>query len=627
MTRRAAEVLRRVPHVRGARAGREADGRRRRSSPRRTPSAAASARPTCAARRGASCGSRCAPLRRGGARRGSRGARPRARARPRHGRAMAVSARAARHIAPARAVDARQEDPACAAPPSPPSPSPPRSPPATRRRRLPRGRRGAARPSTRPRSTATVSPCDDFFRFACGGWLAQTEIPPDRSFWHRGFAELEERNQRQLREDPGRGRRRGRSTRPTASATSSAPTTPPAWTRRASRRAASRTCAAEWARIDAIQDRPGSPTRSRGCTPPARRRRSRCTRTRTRRTRPQVMLTIVQGGLSLPDRDFYLQDDERQGPRSARTSPGTCAACSRSRGVPAARVEADAAAVEELERALAETHWTQTEARDPARIYNRVDRAGLEKLAPVFPWARFFAGLGQPELAAVNVTTPRFVERAGQLFGAAPLEAWKAYLRWHLLAAMARRARACRRRSSRSASGFESKAFSGAKELRPALEALRGRPRTTRSASRSARPTCGSTSGPRGRSAPPGSSARSRRPWSATSSGCRGWTTPTKAGARRKLATLVNKVGYPEVWRDYSTLEVTRASFFENVLAAARFETEPPARQGGQAARPQRVAHEPAHGERLLQPVHERDGLPGGHPPAAVLQPRPRPRR
>jgi endothelin-converting enzyme/putative endopeptidase len=414
-----------------------------------------------------------------------------------------------------------------------------------------------------------VSPCEDFFRFACGGWLATTQIPPDRSHRHRGFTEIEERNKRQLRKildaaaagqvDPADrfGDRLGAYY---ASCMDEAGVE--------ARGLAD--LGAEWARIDAIEDRAAladalARLHEAGAQAPFPMYADQDAKDAT-----EVVLTIVQGGLSLPDRDFYLQDDGGKVEIRQDFSEHLRRMLSLA-GVPAARVDADAAAVETLERALAETHWTQTEAREPSRVYNRVDRAGLERLAPAFPWGRFFAGLGHPGLAAVNVTTPRFVERAGQLFGAAPLDAWRAYLRWHLLAATAD-ARALPRAFVEERFRFTSKAFSGAKELRPRWkhcvastdDALgfalgqayvrlhfgpEGKDRTTR--------LVGEIQKAMERDV-------ERLPW---------MDEPTKAGARRKIATLVNKVGYPDVWRDYSTLEVTRASFFENVLAAARFET------------------------------------------------------
>jgi putative endopeptidase len=424
----------------------------------------------------------------------------------------------------------------------------------------------------------TVSPCADFFGFACGGWLAKTEIPPDRSWWHRGFGELQQRNERQLRrvlEDVSAGRladvRFGEKLGAYwASCMDEG-------------RVEARGLAElrdEWARIDAVPDRAAladvlARLHGGGIQAPFPMFADQDAKDAT-----QVVLTIVQGGLSLPDRDFYLLEDEKKAAVRADHAAHLRRMLALA-GVAPDRAEADAAAVERLERAFAETHWTQTEAREPARVYNRVDRAGLERLAPAVPWARFFAGLRHPELAAVNVTTPRYVERVGRLFEEAPLGDWKAYLRWHLLAGMAD-ARAVPQAFVEERFRFASKAFSGAKELRPRWkhcvaatdEALgfalgeayvrrhfgaEGKERTAR--------LVGEIQKAMERDV-------ERLPW---------MDDATKAGARRKIATLVNKVGYPDAGRDYGPLEVTRGSFFENVLAAARYETS---RQLGKVGKP-----------------------------------------
>jgi endothelin-converting enzyme/putative endopeptidase len=414
-----------------------------------------------------------------------------------------------------------------------------------------------------------ASPCDDFFQFACGGWLARTEIPADRAYWHRGFSELRARNERQLRRILD---------------AAAAGATDPAdrfgdklgayWASCMDEAAVEAhglaDLRAEWARIDAVQDRGAladelARLHAAGAQAPFPMYADQDAKDAT-----EVVLTIVQGGLSLPDRDFYLLDEGK----NAEIRAAHAAHLRRMlglAGVPAARVEPDARAVEELERAFAETHWTQTEARDPARVYHRVDRAGLEGLAPAVPWARFFEGLGHPGLAAINVTTPRFVERVGALFESAPLEAWRAYLRWHLLATMTD-ARALPRAFVEERFAFTSKAYTGAKELLPRWkhcvaetdEALgfalgqayvrlhfgpEGRDRTSRLVAEIQKAMERDVE---------------RLPW---------MDARTRDGAREKLATLVNKIGYPDAWRDYSTMKVTRESFFRNVLAAARFET------------------------------------------------------
>jgi endothelin-converting enzyme/putative endopeptidase len=415
-----------------------------------------------------------------------------------------------------------------------------------------------------------VSACDDFFQFACGGWLAKTEIPADRSYWHRGFTELAERNERQLRrilEAAAEGR--------TDPADRFGDKLGAYWASCMDEAGIEARGLADlraaWARIDATKDRDALATElarlhASGVQAPFPLYADQDAKDAT-----EVVLTVAQGGLSLPDRDFYLLDDGKN-PEIRRDHAAHLRRMLGLAGVPPAQAEADARAVEQIERALAETHWTQTETREPSRLYNRVDRAGLEKLAPAIPWGRVFEGLGHPALAAVNVTTPCFVARVGRLFEEAPLDAWRAYLRWHLLAAMAE-ARALPKAFVEERFRFTSRAFTGAKELRRRWkhcvaatdEALgfalgqayvrlhfgpEGKDRTTR--------LVGEIQKAMERDV-------ERLPW---------MDEATKAGAREKIAALVNKVGYPDTWRDYSPMEVTRDSFFANVLAAARFETD-----------------------------------------------------
>ncbi len=415
-----------------------------------------------------------------------------------------------------------------------------------------------------------TSPCEDFFQFACGGWLARTDIPPDRSYWHRGFMEIAERNQRLLRavlEDAAAGR--------------TDPSDPFAGKLGAywascmdedgiERRGLS-DLRAEWARIDALQDRGALAAElgrlhAGGVQEPFPLRAAQDAKDAT-----QVILTLAQGGLSLPDREHYLSG-EGKNPEIREAFREHLRRMLALAGVPPAEAEAEAAAIEGLERALAATHWTRTERRDPSRVYNRVDRAGLERLAPALPWGRFFEALGHPALSAVNVTTPLFVEEVGKLVEARPLETWKAYLRWHLLADMAQ-ARALPRAFVDERFRFEAKALTGAKELLPrwkhcvdatdqALGFALGRIYVRRHFGAEGKERTARLVGEIEKAM---ERDLERLPW---------MDEATRRGAREKIAALGNKVGYPEIWRDYSTLEVSRESHFRNVLAAARFETK-----------------------------------------------------
>ncbi len=412
-------------------------------------------------------------------------------------------------------------------------------------------------------------PCQDFFQFACGGWLARTEIPADRPFWHRGFAEVAERNQQLLRrilEEAAAGR--------AAPADRFAEKLGAYYAACMDEEGIERRglaeLKAEWARIDAVTDRSAlagelARLHAAGVQAPFPLVASQDAKDAT-----QVILTLAQGGLTLPDREFYLSE-EGKFPELRRELAGHLRRMLALAGVPPSEADAQASAIEGIERALAETHWTRTERRDPTRNYNRVDRPGLEKLAPALPWARFFEGLGHPALSAVNVSTPRFVAEAGRLFETQPLEAWKAYLRWHLLDEVAR-ARALPRAFVEESFRLESKALTGAKALLPRWKhcvdatdralgfalgrifvarhfGAEGKVRTTR--------LVGEIEKAMERDL-------ERLPW---------MDAATREGARRKVATLRNKVGHPEVWRDYSTLAVSRDAFLPNVLAAARFET------------------------------------------------------
>ncbi|ACL64614.1 Endothelin-converting enzyme 1 [Anaeromyxobacter dehalogenans 2CP-1] len=411
--------------------------------------------------------------------------------------------------------------------------------------------------------------CQDFYRFACGGWIARTEIPADRSAWSRGFAELDERNTAQLRRIL-EAAAAGRADPADAFSGKVGDYFGSCMDERGIEARGLADLKAGWARIDAIADRPAlaaelARLHGAGMTAPFGLLADQDAKDAT-----QVILIVNQGGLSLPDREYYLSDAGKN-PEIRRAWAAHLRKMLGLAGLPPAQAEAGAAAVEQLETALARTHWTRAELRDPSRIYNRVDRAGLERLAPDFPWARFFAELGQPGLDAVSVTTPAFVAEVGKQFASAPLDAWKAYLRWRLLDDMAA-FRAVPAALVQERFAFQSASFSGAKELQPRWkhcvgvtdEALgfalgqayvrrhfgaEGKDRTTRLV------------------------AEIEKAMEADLGSLSWMDAPTRERAREKLARVVNKVGYPDAWRDYSTMRVDRGSFFANVLAAGRFET------------------------------------------------------
>ncbi len=413
----------------------------------------------------------------------------------------------------------------------------------------------------------SVAPCDDFFRFACGGWLARNDIPPDRARWGR-FDELRERNletEREIAEADAAGRIDPQDRYPRKVGDLYAACMDEAGIEARGLE----DLRAQWARIEAVRD-PATLAAEL-----ARLHRGGVSAlfdfgaNQDFKDATQVIGFVAQGGLTLPDRDYYVKDDERT--KAIRAAYAAhLRTMLRLAGVAPSDAERRAADVERMERALAESSWTRVEMRDPAKIYHRVDLAGLERLAPRFPWTGYLADLGRGDVTAIAVTTPRFVERVNQLLASEPPAAWRSYLEWRLLAAMARD-RAVPRALVDERFAFFSKTFTGAKQLtarwkhcvettdRLVGEAIgqawvrrhfgaEGKERTTRLV------------------------AEVERAMGDDLRGLAWMDDATRARALEKLGAVFNKVGYPDAWRNYDALEVDRASFLRSVLAANAFE-------------------------------------------------------
>lgn len=425
----------------------------------------------------------------------------------------------------------------------------------------------------------SVSPCEDFYAFACGGWLRATGIPADRASWSRGFAEIQERTLGELRallEEAAAGK--------LDPSVRFGDKLGAFWTTCMDEGAAEAgglgDLRAQWTRIDAIFDRGAlvaelARLQAAGIEAPF-----ALASQQDARDAAQVVLGVRQGGLSLPDRDHYVSD----APALAAIREayrGHLARMLELAGVAGGAAEAQAAQIESFEHVLAQPQWTRTELRDPERVYNRVDRAGLARLAPAFPWGDFFARLGHPELEAVNVTTPRFVEAVGWLLASAPLEDWKAYLRWRVEDRMAQ-ARALPAAIVEERFAFRSRSFTGAKDLEPRWK------HCVQMADRALGFALGeayvrSRLGPEGKDRTAALVAEIEGAMRRDLQAIPWMDAPTRAAALAKLDRIVNKIGYPATGRDYSTMRIGRGSFLRNVEAAEAFELN---RQLGKVGKP-----------------------------------------
>jgi putative endopeptidase len=276
---------------------------------------------------------------------------------------------------------------------------------------------------------------------------------------------------------------------------------------------------------------------------------------------------VGQGGLGLPDRDYYLKDDAKSKEIRERYV-AHIARMLELLGDTAETSRAKAAVVMDLETKLAKAARTRVELRDPERNYNKRTVARLAAEAPGYDWKVYLAAMGVPEGQDLNVRQPEFATAFAAMAAAEPLDAWKTYFRWNLVRSSAsflpkrfdeesfaffgrtlngvpqqeerwKRVQAATDRALGEALGqlYVEKAFSAkSKErMKVLVENLRA-------------------------------SLKGRieaLPWMSAG---------TKKAAQKKLAAFGVKIGYPDRWRDYSALEISRASWFDNVIAANAFE-------------------------------------------------------
>jgi predicted metalloendopeptidase len=148
------------------------------------------------------------------------------------------------------------------------------------------------------------------------------------------------------------------------------------------------------------------------------------------------LLDIAQGGIGLPERDYYFRDDARS--RALREAyVRHIAKMLQLAGADAASAERDAATILDLETALARASMTPVERRDEEKTYNRMTVEQLSERAPGFPWKRYFEALGAKRPGTLNVEQPAFMVAFAELAARRPAADWAAYLRWHILNATA----------------------------------------------------------------------------------------------------------------------------------------------------------------------------------------------
>jgi putative endopeptidase len=419
-----------------------------------------------------------------------------------------------------------------------------------------------------PAMDQSVNACVDFYHYACGGWIKNNPIPPDQAAWNV-YSKLQEDNERflwGLLEQAAKGdANRNAVERETGdffyacmdeAAVNKAGAAPlqPGLEKIAALKSVSDLSA--YLGREHLGIGGGGMMFGFGSD-------------QDFENSNNVIAFATAGGLGLPDRDYYTKTDAKS-VETRRVYGEHVARMFALMGETPERAAADARTVIEIETALAKASLTRVEMRDPYKLFHKLTPAQLQELTPTFRWNQYLETAAAPATAVFNVTEPEFFKALDGELKSRSLDDWKTYLRWHLVDSEAPYLSSPFVEANFD---FYSKYLRGVKEMAPRWK------RCERLVDRELGEALGQVFVEK--AFPPEMKQRTlamtkeielamqseiqQLPW---------MSAPTKRRATEKLHAVVNKIGYPDKWRDYSSIKIDRDDFLGNVNRASVFESK-----------------------------------------------------
>jgi putative endopeptidase len=411
----------------------------------------------------------------------------------------------------------------------------------------------------------SVSPCQDFWKFADGGWMKSHPIPADHSWWDT-FSLLQQHNQEILHQILEEASKDTHATLGSnwqkigdyysscmnTSAVEAAGIKPlePEFLRIAAISNA-KELQAEIARLQSMGVNVGFQFGSE----------------QDLKNSTEVIAGAGQGGLGLPDRQYYLDQDAHS--KQLRTEyVAHVSKMFTLLGDSPTAASSEAATALKLEAMLAQGATKVVDLRIPEKNYHPMTLVQLDDVTPHFSWQSYFQHVGQPNLTGADMGQPDFFKAFDSAIASVPMADWKIYLRWHLLHSAAK---ALPEKFEQENFNFYGRTLTGAKQMEPRWQ------RCVRSTDNELGEALGQYYVQRAFS--PEAKARAivmvknimaalREDLSTLS-----WMSPaTRKQAIAKLNMITLKIGYPDKWRDYSNFKVTKGPYVENLLHGNDFE-------------------------------------------------------